>query len=98
MEICFHTPVAFGIYDMAKYQGYKRFGIKNCLYCKNYVDSYDGMGKLCRLYKYLGINRFDQHDTARAKDCTRFLLNQEEMDEELMRFESLSKSEYTELG
>lgn len=97
MEICFHTPVAFGIYEMAKYQGYKRFGIKNCLYCKNYVDSYDGMGKLCRLYKHLGINRFDQHDTARAKDCSRFLLNQEEMDEELKHFESLSKNEYTEL-
>lgn len=97
MEICFHTPVAFGIYELAKYQGYKRFGIKNCLYCKNYVDSYDGLGKLCRLYKYLGINRFDQHDTARAKNCSRFILNHEEMDEELKRFESLSKSEYTEL-
>lgn len=97
IKICFHTPVAFGIYEMAKYQGYKRFGIKNCLYCKNYVDSYDGMGKLCRLYKHLGINRFDQHDTARAKDCSRFLLNQEEMDEELKRFESLNKNEYTEL-
>ena len=41
LEICIHTPVAFGVYEMVKYQGYKRFGIKNCLYCKNFVDSYD---------------------------------------------------------
>lgn len=31
LEICIHTPVAFGVYEMVKYQGYKRFGIKNCL-------------------------------------------------------------------
>lgn len=54
------------------------------------------MGKLCRLYKHIGINRFDQHDTARTKDCSRFLLNQEEMDDVLKHFESLSKSEYTD--
>ena len=97
LEICFHTPVAFGIYEMAKYQGYKRFGIKNCLYCKNYVDSYDGMGKLCCLYKHLGINRFEQHDTARAKDCSYFKLNEEEMAKELQHYASLSPEEYTEL-
>ncbi len=97
LEICIHTSVAFGIYEMVKYQGYKRFGIKNCIYCKNYVDSYDGLGKLCRLYKYLGINRFEHHDTARAKDCSRFLLNQDEMIEELKSFESLNEGEYTEL-
>lgn len=96
LEICFHTPVAFGIYEMVKYQGYKRFGIKNCLYCKNYVDSYDGSGKLCRLYKYLGINRFEQHDTAKAKDCPRFLINQDEMNKELEHFNSFNKDEYTE--
>lgn len=97
LEICFHTSVAFDIYEMVKYQGYKRFGINNCLYCKNYVDSYDGLGKLCRLYKYLGIDRFEQHDTARAKTCSHFILNKENMDEELKHFDSLDKDEYTEL-
>lgn len=97
LEICFHTPVAFGIYEMAKYQGFKRFNIKNCLYCKNYVDSYDGIGKLCRLYKHLGINRYEIHDTARAKDCNYFKLNEEDMCKELQQFESLSSNEYTEL-
>lgn len=80
-EICFHTDVAFGIYELAKWMGYQRFGIKNCLLCKNYVDSYDGMGKLCRLYKYLGLNRFEPHDTAKAKTCASFVLNEEEMNE-----------------
>lgn len=97
LEICFHTPVAWGIYEMAKYQGFKRFNIRNCLYCKNYVDSYDGTGKLCRLYKHLGINRFENHDTAKAKECNYFKLNEEEMSEELKHFESLSPNEYTEL-
>ena len=97
LEICIHTPVAFGVYEMVKYQGYKRFGIKNCLYCKNFVDSYDGSGKLCRLYKYLGIDRFEQHDTARAKSCPSFLINQDEMNRELEHFDSLNNREYTEL-
>lgn len=97
LEICIHTPVAFGVYEMVKYQGYKRFGIKNCLYCKNFVDSYDGSGKLCRLYKYLGIDRFEQHDTARAKSCPSFLINQDEMNRELKHFDSLKNREYTEL-
>lgn len=97
LEICIHTPNSFGIYEMVKYQGYKRFGIKNCLYCKNYVDDkYDESGKLCRLYKYLGINRFEQHDTARAKVCPRFSINQNEMDKALKDFDFLDKDKYSE--
>lgn len=96
LEICIHTPVAFGIYEMVKYQGYKRFGIKNCLYCDFYVNSYYGVGKICRLYKCSGKNRFEQYDTARAKSCPSFLINQYEMDKELKHFESLNKGEYTE--
>lgn len=80
---------------MVKWQGYKRYGIKNCLYCKNYVDSYDGMGKLCRLYKHLGINKLEKHDTARAKECMYFKLNEEDMNEEIHNFESLDFNEYT---
>lgn len=93
-EICFHTDVAFGIHELTKWMGYKRFGIKNCLLCKNYVDSYDGMGKLCRLYKYLGINRYESHDTARAKTCQSFTLDEQEMNEYL---KDEIKTPYTEL-
>lgn len=64
-------------------------------YVKN-VNSYDDSGKLCRLYKYLGIDRFEQHDTARAKSCPYFLINQDEMNEELKHFDSLNNGEYTE--
>lgn len=95
LEICFHTPVAYGIYEMAKYQGYKKFGIKNCLYCKNYVNSYNGTGKLCKLYKHIGLNRFDQHDTAKAKKCQHFTLNEEEMSTEIQHFCSMQPNEYT---
>ena len=95
MEMSFHTSVGFDIYEMAKYQGYKMFGIKNCLYCKNYVDSYSGLGKLCRRYKYLGINRWEQHDTARAKECSCFILNEEEMSREVQHFNSLHTNEYS---
>lgn len=96
-EICYHTSVAFGIHEIAKWTGYKRFGIKNCLLCKNYVDSYDGLGKLCRLYKSLGINRFGKHDTARAKTCYNFILNEEEMNNSLKWNEEDRKCPTTEL-
>lgn len=95
LEICFHTSVAFGIYEMAKYQGYKRFGIKNCLYCRNYVNNFNDSGKLCRLYKYLGINKYEQHDTSRAKECSHFTLNNDEMNVEIARFNSLNPIEYS---
>lgn len=87
-EICFHTPVAFGIYDMAKYQGYKRFGIKNCILCDNYVERYDGLGMICRKYYPLGISKNEKLDTARAKECRFFRVNEKEMEEELKNFES----------
>lgn len=80
-EICFHTINGLDVREFAKWIGYQRYGLKNCLLCKNYVDSYVGLGKLCRLYKHLGINRYEQHDTARAKTCPSFILNKQEMDE-----------------
>lgn len=78
-EICFHIPVAFGLHEIAKWMGYRKFGIKNCLLCSNYVDDYYGMGKLCRLYKRLNIPRDTPHDNARAKECPSFILNTDEM-------------------
>ena len=80
-EVCFHTPVAFGIYEYAKYLGYDKFHIPNCLLCKNYVDSYNGIGKICRLYKYLQIPKYEDFDTSRAKDCRCYTFNQEEHDQ-----------------
>lgn len=92
-EICFHTDLAFDIHNLAKWIGYQKFSIKNCLFCKNYVDSYDGLGKLCRLYKHLGINRFEKHDTARAKTCSRFVLNEQEKNEYLNEQNDIPKTE-----
>ena len=31
LEICFHTSDTFGLFDTFKYQGFKRYGIKNCI-------------------------------------------------------------------
>jgi hypothetical protein len=80
-EAAFHTPVAFGIYEYAKYLGWDKYHIPNCMLCKNYVDSYSGMGKLCRLYKILQIPRDEVFDTARAKSCPNFEFNQKERDQ-----------------
>lgn len=82
-EVCFHNDVALGIYELAKWMGYRNYGIPNCLLCEKYVDSYDDTGKICKMYKILGLSRYEQHDTARAKDCKYFKLNTEEMNETL---------------
>lgn len=82
-EVCFHTPVALGIYEYAKYLGYDKFRIPNCLLCKNYVESYNGTGRICRLYKHLQISRYEDFDTSRAKNCHCYTFNQEEHDEML---------------
>ena len=95
-EICIHTPVAFGVYDMVKYRGFKRFGIKNCILCRNWVERYDGMGKICRMYKSLGISKWEPLDTARAKECRCFQLNEEEMNVEMKQYDSLLPEEKTE--
>lgn len=80
-EVCFHTSIAFGIYEYAKYRGYDKFHIPNCLLCRNYVDRYYGAGKICKLYKRLNISIFEQFDTSRARNCHYFKLNQDEYEE-----------------
>ena len=77
-EICFYTPVAFEIYDYAKYLGYEKFHIKNCILCKNYVDSFTPPEKICRSHKYVQTSSYDKFDTSRAKDCRGYNFNQEE--------------------
>ena len=79
LEICIHTSVSFALYEQVRYIGYQRFRIPNCILCKNYVDRYSGMGKICRLYKHLQIPRHEDFDTARAKTCHYFVIDQKEM-------------------
>lgn len=79
----FHTPVSFEIYDYAKYVGFQKYGILNCCVCRNYVDSYNGLGKICRLYKHLQIPQYETLDTSRAKSCRCFMLNKEDMEQKL---------------
>lgn len=80
MEICFHTSVSLGIYEQARYIGFQKYKIPNCILCKNYVDCYNGIGKICRMYKKLQISKIDKFDTARAKTCKYFNVDQEEME------------------
>lgn len=82
LEMAFHSVTAFGIYEKAKYIAYERNPIRNCLLCSNYVTTYYG-DRICRLYKHLQILREEKFDTARAKTCSCFLVNQSEMTEAL---------------
>jgi len=67
------------------------------LLCKNYVTNYSGVEKLCRLYKYLGIDRFEDHDTALAKSCKYFILNVEEKNKCLKEIQENKTYSITEL-
>lgn len=80
LEFCFHGLTSLYSYDYAKYFCYKKFGIRNCILCTNYVDSYNGDRKICRLYKHLQIPRYEIIDTARAKNCTCFKVDMLEME------------------
>jgi len=93
-EICFFNN-GYVSNKMVMYQGYKRFGIKNCLCCKNYLD--DGVYKrgCWLLCKNRGINGNEPFDAARAKECPHFILNQDEMNEEIARFNNIDPNEYT---
>ena len=82
MEIVFHTPVAFDIYEYAKYVGYSMHKIPNCMVCKNYVEGWDDK-LFCKLYKRLNLVPFAKHDTARAKTCPYFKVDQNEMRDRL---------------
>ena len=79
LEICIHSIDSFGLYKQVGYIGYQKFKIPNCILCKNYVDNYSGIGKICRLYKHLQIPRYEDFDTARAKTCHHFAIDQKEM-------------------
>ena len=79
LEICVHSDDAFDFYKKFVYICFQKYHIPNCCLCKNYVDSYSGIGKICRLYKHLQIPRYEEFDTARAKTCNCFEINQEEM-------------------
>ena len=78
LEIVYHASIPDGIYEYAKYIGFSKYQIRNCMVCKNYVDNYNGRGKLCSYYKQLQIDRTEKLDTSRAKSCPHFSVDQEE--------------------
>ncbi len=82
MEIVFHTPVAYDLYEYAKYVGYFMHKIPNCMVCKNYIKGWDDQ-LFCKLYKHLNLAPFAKHDTARAKTCPYFKVDQNEMRDRL---------------
>ncbi len=79
LEICVHSDDTYDFYKRFVYIGYQKYHIPNCILCRNYVDSYSGFGKICRLYKHLQIPEYEEFDTARAKTCNCFEIDQEEM-------------------
>jgi len=80
LEICIHSFGYESIYEKVKYIGFRKFGIPNCILCRNYVDRYNDMGsKICRLYKHLQIPLDEINDTGRAKKCCCFTVDIEEM-------------------
>lgn len=85
-EVCFHTSDKWSIYEHTKYWGYDKFNIPNCSICMNYVNNYNGTGKICKLYKYLQISKYEDFDTSRARTCRYFTLNQHERNQ-LMQIE-----------
>ncbi|WP_106483781.1 hypothetical protein [Bacteroides sp. Marseille-P3684] len=98
-EFCFHSTQAFELRNIAKWLGYKRFKIENCQMCINYVDSYNGTGKICRRYSQLNIPRTEHPlNTSRAKTCTLFVLNEKEMKECLQKVDNKEIPPITEFN
>lgn len=79
LEICIHTLDSSDLYEQLRYIGFQKFHIPNCMLCKNYVNSYYGAGRICRLYKYLQISLYEPFDTARAKICRHFIIDEKDM-------------------
>lgn len=79
IELCIYAEDYFSICDKARYIWFQKYKIPNCILCRHYVNKYSGDGKICRLYKQLQIPRDDSFDTARAKTCNCFEIDQEEM-------------------
>lgn len=86
LEICVHDFRPSGNYKKILYFGFKEFQIPNCKLCENYVDSYsidynrwNRRGDFCGLYKQLQVPRDIKFDTTRARICSNFKINIEEM-------------------
>lgn len=79
LEICTHSSDTYCKYNTFKYIAYNQFQIKNCTLCINYVDCYNGTGKICRLYKLLKIPKYEDLDTSMAKSCSYFNINEDKM-------------------
>lgn len=85
IELIFHTNSLYQVYNYAIYKLFQETGIKNCVLCKNYVDNYNGSGKICRYYKHLQIPKDENHDTSRAKSCQCFEIDKQDMERVLKR-------------
>lgn len=83
LEICVHTYDSWGMNKIVGYYAFPKFKIPNCILCRNFVDKYNGLGKICRLYKYLQIPIDDYFNTVRARNCNCFIIYQKEMDDVL---------------
>lgn len=86
---CSCTPYVESPYDIAWRIFEKKFNIKNCNLCKNYVNVtrwYNSNYRLCKLYKHLqmSIEQFKDKtfDTSIAKQCRYFYLGDQSVDED----------------
>ncbi len=95
LEIVVHTLDSFYVFEQTKYIGYKYYGLPSCSICTNYVSNYNGSGKLCRLYKSLGIPKEVKHDTSRAKTCHMFRVDETDME---VKLKEGIKNEYIIFG
>lgn len=71
-EICVHTSLD------VKHVGFKLFGIANCTLCINYVDSSNGVGKICRLFNKPFQISCDKIDTSTER-CRDFKIDQQKI-------------------
>ena len=80
-EVHFHSKNSDKLAKFAKCLAYARFPIRNCFFCKNYVDK--GINSACK-YKYKMQVRavpFMRLDTSVAETCDYYTFNQEEYDQ-----------------
>ena len=87
LEMILCEPDFYNSREMAKYYGFQRHNIKNCNLCEHYVQSYNMIGHICRLYKTLNIPK--DVDTTQAKTCPKFTINQHEMNKQIEKFNKL---------
>lgn len=79
LEICFHTDVLSDLYKRAKYISFQKYKISDCILCKDFDNNYRRKEKICPLYKTSQIPKGALFDTAHAKSCPHYTIDQESM-------------------